>query len=176
MKLRDLLLTALDDLPTLESGAARVLRVLAQSHNSPVVRALVSLQAELIAARFETRVLFATAEAGPQTVLGRSGTSRHLTDVRCHDAHEVMVLSATTSWVGDCMRRDPSTRDSFEMHTLKSVQAANWAAASFDKLWSMGAPLVNAVEEPVSCAMSLAADLAGLPSEAAPVLQVLTRH
>ncbi len=42
-------------------------------------------------------------------------TCRVANDRRLFDAHEQLVLSAKDTWTGDCMRRDPTKRDSLRV-------------------------------------------------------------
>jgi hypothetical protein len=175
-KVRQLLVAALNGMPTRARGVgAPLLRLLAQTPASPVVKAVVALQHELAAAGVEARIIYAKAEQGCMSGFDQASTCRHLSDVRCHDAHELMVLTAATTWIGDCMRRDPVTRDSFEMHTQGCAKTAGWAIASFDKLWAHSSPVVRRVPQAVCPELNLVAGLAGLPGDvSAP--QVLTRH
>ena len=175
-KLRELLVDALEMLPAAaRDGAAPILRLLAQSNASPVVQAVISLQAQLAAAGVEARVVLTKIDNGVQVQIGKTGSTRQLMDQRCHDAHELLVLSPTATWIGDCMRRDPATRDSFEMHTLGCAETAKWVGMSFDKLWAMAVPLAPAGEELAGSDLLLAG-LAGLPAESSSAPQVLTRH
>jgi len=166
-KLRDFFREALNNLSA--NGERPVLRVMARGSHSPVVRAMSACSAELAAAGVEIRLMLTLIEPGDDL----TSKVRHLTDVRCLDAHELLVLGAQASWIGDCMRRDPSVRDSFELHALNNELAAKQAATTFDRLWGrIAAPKPVAVAEAV---MEMAADLAALPVEqTAP--QVLTRH
>ena len=52
------------------------------------------------------------------------------------DAHEQLVLGTSFSWHGDCMRRDPETRDAFETFECFNAAAAHRASLSFTALWS----------------------------------------
>ena len=47
-----------------------------------------------------------------------------------------MVLGTSFSWHGDCMRRDPETRDAFESFECFNAAAAHRASLSFAALWS----------------------------------------
>ena len=57
------------------------------------------------------------------------------------DAHEQMVLGTTFSWHGDCMRRDPETRDAFETFECFNAAVARRATLSFAALWSKCKPV-----------------------------------
>lgn len=167
-KLRSFLAAALSEIGA--QDAKPVLRLLARCKASPAVRAVASLSAQLAGSGVEMRLMLA--------LLDQSGASpapcevRHLADLRCLDAHEMLVIGAETSWVGDSMRRDPSVRDSFELHSPSSAAAARHYAVTFDRLWERAV----AVQMPQADAMALVADLAALPVEPAVGHQVLTRH
>lgn len=169
-KLRAFFAEALKDLDA--AGGTPVVRVLARCSGSPVLRAMAAVQAELAAAGADVQVLLALVDGG--LAAAPAGVSvRHLADVRCLDAHEVLVIGTASSWVGDSMRRDPSVRDSFELHAAASEAAACRAAMSFDRLWVRGVKLQAPVAEVV---MDMTAELAALPVDAASAPQVLTRH
>ena len=57
-----------------------------------------------------------------------------MSDIRLLDAHEQLVLDAATAWVGDCMRRDPSRRDTYEFYSNCPVTARH-AVCSFAQMW-----------------------------------------
>lgn len=168
-KLREFLAQALKDVG---SDAGTVLRVMARCSGSPVVRAVAAVQSELAAASVEVRVMLALVEGGGVAVVGTMCSVRHLGDVRCLDAHELLGIG-TASWIGDSMRRDPSVRDSFELHALGDEAHARQVAMSFDRLWSRAAALKSPVAEAV---MDMTAELAALPVDGASAPQVLTRH
>ena len=175
-KLRTLLidgLAAVSRARAADPAASAVVRVVAQSMSSPVVQALAAVQAELSAAGVEARVVLAKADTAPQLSIGQSCLYRHLADVRCHDAHEFLVFGAATAWIGDCMRRDPATRDSFELHAAANNDVARGVAISFDKIWQIAVPF-EAIED--RAGLDMAGDLAALGPDAAPAPQVLTRH
>ncbi|MFX8129760.1 hypothetical protein ABTL10_19215, partial [Acinetobacter baumannii] len=90
------------------------LRVLALSVASPVAAAVRALSSELKLAGIEARVMLVKAPASGETALVECRALRQLTDTRCHDAHELLVLGSETAWIGDSLRRDPVGRDSFE--------------------------------------------------------------
>ena len=149
-----------------------ILRLVAQSLASPVARALAALQGELAAAGVSARVILTRADP-PPFMIGRACALRQLSDVRCHDAHELLVLGSQTTWIGDCMRRDPAVRDSFELHAPGCVETARLVTLSFDKLWQLSAAC-----EPMDdrATLLMAADLAGLPGDHASQVTALTRH
>ena len=173
-KLRHLLREALADL---SDETTPILRVLVRSANSPVMAVLASLQSDLVIARVECRVIVGLVE-GPCMALGADCTRRLLADLRCHDAHEMLILSPSTTWIGDMMRREPSSRDSFEMHARGSRQTATDNATSFDRFWALSRQLAKPMSAARSMgdSMALAGQLAGLPGDAANTSQALTRH
>ena len=83
------------------------------------------------------------------------------------------MLGTETTWIGDCLRRDPAVRDSYELHAVGCAQTARYVALSFDKLWQLSS-LVEAAEDPATLAM--AADLAGLQTDQGSQPTALTRH
>ena len=175
-KLRTLLIDGLSDLARARAAnpaATAELRLVALSMTSPVVLAIAAVRNELIAAGVEARVVLAKAGTDPRLSIGQSTSYRHLADVRCHDAHEFLVLGATTAWIGDCMRRDPATRDSFELHAAASEDVARGVAISFDKMWQLAVPF-EVVED--RAAFDMAGNLAALGNDGAPAPQILTRH
>jgi hypothetical protein len=116
--------------------------LMALSEDSPVARALASLAGELEAAGIAVRAVFAETNVnGLATTelaagLERVAIARHASDVRLLDAHEQLILSDTSVWTGDCMRRNPSTRDAYESYATESAETVVWAKRSFDQFWS----------------------------------------
>ncbi len=175
LKLRDLLQDALGQCAKSGIAGAPVLRLLAQSCASPVVRAVLALQQELTAAGVETRIILAKPDGADARQFHREPVVRSLNDARFHDAHEILVLGPVSAWIGDSMRREPATRDSFELHAHDCPGTAGRVGASFDKLWGHARPYHIASHE-IAAELELAAGLAGLPGDAVSAPQVLTRH
>lgn len=50
-------------------------------------------------------------------------------------AHEQLTVGPTRVWIGDCLRRDPTKRDAFELYYGDDATNAVFALASFEKLW-----------------------------------------
>jgi hypothetical protein len=182
-KVRVLLQHYLDAAAPAKLAATPVLRVLAQSSQSPVVRAVVEISADLMRAGIAVEIIFAKAgEARPSMADGCSTAVRHLADTRFHDAHELMVLEPALVWLGDCMRRDPAARDSFELHGLELPETAQWAAMSFANVWARAVPVkaeaVAATANVAALANELVdlADLATVVGETNNPVTVLTRH
>ena len=176
LKLRQLVLDGLAALAQSSGSditAPVKLCLVAQSSLSPVARAVTALNAELVAARVIARIIITKVETGPHRQIGQDCTYRHLSDVRCYDAHELLVLGSTVTWIGDCLRRDPAVRDSYELHTVACAQTAKLVGLSFEKLWQLAAPFDASDER---AALAMAADLAGLPADASSRPTALTRH
>lgn len=64
-----------------------------------------------------------------------------LADQSFGSAHEQLVVGGTFVWIGDCLRRDPTKRDAFELYHANEAATALFATASFEKLWVRGRPL-----------------------------------
>ena len=91
-------------------------------------------------------------------------------DLRLLDVHEQLVLGPSTSWIGDCMRRDPRKRDAYECYAADCAKTARWARISFDRLWEKSVAITASGSAGID---SFAAACAGLASEQ-PVLGRLT--
>ena len=111
-------------------------RLLALSSESPVARALGALAPDLAAAGIGVQAVFARRAA---TVMPEGADCRFVTDVRLLDAHEQLVLDRATAWIGDCMRRDPLKRDSYELYSDSPLTAGH-AARSFAQIWLAAGP------------------------------------
>ena len=122
--------------------------VLARSIDSPVVRALGTLAAEVAAAGSSVRLLLAKSDrvlpAGgciyPQVVT-LDCEVRLTRDPRLIEAHEQMVLGQHACWTGDSMRRDPAACDAYESFIDDCPDLARAARATFERLWSAAEPL-----------------------------------
>ena len=112
-------------------------RLLALSAESPAARALQSLASELSAAGVTVQTVLANRS---QPAATQSGECRFVTDVRLLDAHEQLVLDETTVWIGDCMRRDPLKRDSYELYSDTCPATAGRAVRSFAQIWRAAGP------------------------------------
>ena len=172
LRLRQLIINGLARLAQM-GGGPLALRLVAQSAASPVARAVVQLKAEIAAAGIEAHAILTRVDQGLLPVIGASCSYRQLGDIRCHDAHELLILGPDTVWIGDCMRRDPAVRDSYELHADGCTETVRTASMSFDKLWQLASPL-DAPED--AAALALAAGLAVLPSGDANAPTALTRH
>lgn len=159
-----------------EAAANTELCLLAQGSASPVSRAVAGL-AGLMAERGVTfRVVLAKAETTPMLPETAACSYRHLADVRCHDAHELLIFGPAASWVGDSMRRNPSATDSYELHIDAREPTSAMVASSFERLWAIATPMQPNVAKCQPSALALAGRLAALSPEGGSVVTALTRH
>jgi hypothetical protein len=125
--------------------------IVARSVESPVVKAIVGLEREIIAAGLSVRMILAQVErelfpsdwAAPVHTVGFEHEIRWARHPRLIEAHEQLVLDPQTCWIGDCMRRDPTKVDAFENYIEGCGEAAGCATVSFERLWAASEPLVH---------------------------------
>jgi hypothetical protein len=120
--------------------------LVARSSDSPAARALFAVAAEATAIGIEIRTLFVQhASAATKSIASgqalATGQWRAISDPRYLDAHEQLVLGESKAWIGDCMRRDPSRRDSYECYCSATSATTLWAARSFEHMWLAAAPV-----------------------------------
>jgi hypothetical protein len=116
--------------------------LLALSAESPAAKALLALAPEAAAHGLEIRIIFMMHGHGP--ALARTAgmdvfaglRCRLATDSRLLDAHEQLVLGQHRVWVGDCMRREPSSRDALENYSEDCATTTVWARRAFERIWS----------------------------------------
>ncbi|MFZ4808060.1 MAG: hypothetical protein ACOYLQ_12435 [Hyphomicrobiaceae bacterium] len=151
--------------------------VIARSAESPVLKALAAIAAE--SGAINIRVLVALMDP-PLEQLDVIGSShRHLADPRHLNAHEQLILGPVSSWIGDCMRREPAKRDAYEQFAPDCALTAKWATTSFDRLWAAAEATprreVAPVHElsPVEAAVAAAV---GQTSDVPVTTTVSTRH
>lgn len=169
-KLHDLIRGALASVEA--SGGSFELRVLALSVASPVAAAVRALSAEIKRAGVKARIMLVKAPVPGEATPVETRALRQLTDTRCHDAHELLVLGTETAWIGDSLRRDPVGRDSFELHALNDPKTAHFVAQSFDRIWELAVP-ASACD--LDGTLDLAASLSALGTEP-DTIRALTRH
>lgn len=122
--------------------------LVARSFESPAARVLVSLADEIAALGLNVRAVITAIDNGDfggdiAVGLGApftSGNTRIVRDARLYDAHEQLILDGMTTWVGDCMRREPAKTDSYERFAENCPVTAKWARQSFTGLWQAGQP------------------------------------
>ena len=158
-------------------------QLIARSAESPVILALASLAPEIKAAGLDVKTLLTHVEPGlpdsaTQISLGFACEVRISRDVRLLDAHEQLRLDATTSWVGDCMRREPAKRDGYERYAAGCAVTADWTARAFERLWSRGEPVLQVAAAPVK-PVSAEPELDACLPQTSPVISTIlvsTRH
>ena len=168
--------------------------LLARSTASPVAQALVCLGPDLAAAGIQIRAIFTNPElphasggwlqTGPTVAFKRD--IRWAKPIAMNEAHEQLVLGPVTSWVGDCMRRDPQKRDAFEKYAAGCKSTAAFACSSFESIWRISTPLticapqrVTAVHTPSidkNADITPPAEVVGASSVTAGEPSAFTRH
>jgi hypothetical protein len=133
--------------------------VIARSPRSPVAQALRTHAILLAASGVTVRAIFSEAEpiraedlAAPFSI---PGECRAIRDTRLLAAHEQLVLSPERTWIGDCMRREPSKRDTYERFTVNSAETSATALRSFERLWRAAVPVHTMPSLPAALASQL---------------------
>lgn len=134
------------------STETSVYRLIALSPESPVAQAFGSLASEIAAQGIAIEVVFlrkVSAADADRAIPG--ATCRTANDRRLVDAHEQLLLGTTSVWTGDCMRREPTRRDSYERYNVNCGKTADWALSSFERIWAKAKPAggTTAVRQPV---------------------------
>jgi hypothetical protein len=119
---------------------------------SPVVRAIAALAAEVVAAGYAVRLIVAQTDAD---TMPRGWTLSDTVEVDCEvrwarkprliEAHEQLVLGPETCWIGDSMRREPTKCDAYETYIDDCAKTAASAITSFERLWRTSEPLLARV-------------------------------
>ena len=137
--------------------------LIARSPESPVAQALRSHAARLAAMGIRVRAIFSEVDSSkPADLLAPFSVPsecRLARDPRLLAAHEQLTLTATCTWVGDSMRRDPGKRDALERFAANCAQTGAHAVRSFESLWRATLPVY--VMPPITAA------LAQMPEKAA---------
>lgn len=155
--------------------------VLARSFDSPVLKVLAMHADAIRSAGLKMRAIVVMAEGANAEVsaLLAGIPVRRSCDVRLLDAHEQLGFGDRAAWIGDCMRREPTKRDAYEIYSADCAETAAVAHISFDRVWSfagsgqadaIAAALEAAVvADPVEVSIGAIAE-----GETAPVIS--TRH
>lgn len=146
-----------------ESGNHPIM-LIARSIESPSAKAIAALVREgVITSPVRTILALlprsdADAEEAAAAIAALAGSNggRIIRDVRLYDAHEQIVLGSVSSWIGDCMRRDPMKRDAYECFAADCSKTAGWARISFERLWQSCEPMT---EDVLATASGAAADV-----------------
>lgn len=154
----------------------QVVLLIARSVESPVARAVAALVREgTITVPVKSILALVpreNADAGIGDTLSAlvgASSARVVRDVRLFDAHEQLVLGPASSWIGDCMRRDPTKRDAYECFAADCSKTAGWARTSFERLWAVCEPLpedsaLASTIADVACIAAVAEDPAADPA------------
>jgi hypothetical protein len=122
--------------------------------DSPAARALCAVWFDGRAEGARIRILICDTHADDSvatSVLDISGAEfRVFSDRRFGAAHEQLVIGSKRVWIGDCLRRDPTKRDAFELYHANDAATRLFAAASFERLWTRGRSIKPARAESVS--------------------------
>ena len=159
-RIAEFIATALASLDAALPATVPAVVLIARSVESPVAVALAAREADFVARGIGVRAIYANLDAEATqsgwTLTGRASAFvseiRWARDVRLLDAHEVLVIGATATWIGDCMRRDPEKRDSYEHQAPDCRPTAHQASVAFERIWARAEPLqiVSAARGPVA--------------------------
>lgn len=183
-RLRDFIQAAIDRADRADPSAPREMLLVARSVESPVLKAIAGLASQIASLGWTMRAVVMRTDgigygAAVAPDLGNlPATFRHAANARLAEAHEQLVLPDAAAWVGDCMRRDPSQRDAFELFEAAPGSTALWAMRSFERIWLHGEELKAC--PPVSLLATVIAggmaQVAATAAEAGSGSSVLTRH
>ncbi|MFM9941091.1 MAG: hypothetical protein ACKVP7_16545 [Hyphomicrobiaceae bacterium] len=152
----------------LAKGEGSDLILLARSPESLVCRAVFAQSASLEQNGISARIVLMAAAPGERWNLEFSPGFRHEmrlgVDHRLLDAHEQLVIGATSIWYGDSMRREPERRDAFTQFCSDHVEMARRGRMTFEALWAGCRPLYQRAAE-----QSVATAPASLLSPEAPI-------
>lgn len=128
--------------------------IFVRNPDSPAARALHIALTEACGEAAELRVVLGethTDEPASTSLLDISGAElRVLGDPRFGAAHEQLVVGDKHVWIGDCLRRDPTKRDAFEIYH-SGDQTIRWLSAeSFRKLWAIAKPFTRTKADAVA--------------------------
>lgn len=124
---------------SLQMPDALQLTVLARACDSPVLKALSSEKERLKKLRSQIRIVVVHREPEASEEVKeflKEFNSRIGCDPRLLDAHEQLTIGQDYSWIGDCMRREPSTRDAYECYSEDCLETTSYALRSFERVWS----------------------------------------
>ncbi len=161
--------------------AGRGLTVLARSVESPVLKALAVHRDALRAAGLNVRAIIVLTEGASDDVSGLLAgfAVRRGCDARLLDAHEQLAIGDRVAWIGDCMRREPTKRDAYEIYSAECCETAALAHRSFDRVWSFAAAGVKdapaVAPEAAPTAVAVEVPMAAL-AEGESTPTVSTRH
>jgi hypothetical protein len=130
--------------------APGALMAIARSIQSPLVKAIVARAPEIAAAGGTVRLMLArpdglalSAALAAMRAAGLACEVRLAGNPRLIEAHEQLTIGARIAWMGDTMRRDPTTCDAYESFVEDCPEIATAAAATFERLWRDCTPLAE---------------------------------
>jgi hypothetical protein len=134
-------------LATMTASEPTTWLLIARSSHSPVIKALNALAPEITTAGVNVRAILALLDQGAvdaqtETMMLCATECRIIGSPRLIEAHEQLVLGATTCWIGDSMRREPEKRDAYECYAVDHALTAKWSTTAFDRLWAAAAVIV----------------------------------
>lgn len=114
------------------------LSVLARSTDSPVLKALAVYAKAIFQSGIKVRAVVVLAETASEDVgtLLSGATVKMGCDTRLLDAHEQLAFGGKVAWIGDCMRREPSKRDAYEIYSAECAETAALTHRSFARVWA----------------------------------------
>ncbi|HFB2048996.1 MAG: hypothetical protein HRT83_05195 [Hyphomicrobiaceae bacterium] len=147
-QLIDFILKQLDLLDDRDQmNCSHELQLIALSSKSPVVSALMHVAQTRNLSKYSVRIIFASSVEtnNVQFFKGLRQVSIHYAkNSRLLEAHEQLVISNATCWIGDCMRRDPGKCDSIECYAENCEETTSRAKTSFERFWLMSIPMIYA--------------------------------
>lgn len=115
------------------------LTVLARACDSPVLKALLMERDRLQELSCHIRIVVVNRDPEATRELQaflKEVSSFVGSDARLLDAHEQLTIGQSCSWIGDCMRREPSKRDAYECYSEECRETSAYALKSFDRVWN----------------------------------------
>ncbi len=130
------------------------LTLFVRNPDSPVARSLYAAWTEGLAEKARIRILICdtnSEEPATASLLDIAGAEfRVLADPSFGPAHEQLVVGRSHVWIGDCLRRDPTKRDAFELYHPNNLKNGVFASASVVQWRKHCRPLKLAKSESVS--------------------------
>lgn len=158
--------------------------LVARSAESPVVLALCAMAPAIKAAGYDIKALLTSVapnvpDSTARVAIGFACELRIARDIRFLDAHEQLRIDTTTSWVGDCMRREPAKRDAYECYANGCAETADWSAKAFGRLWDRSEPVMVVEDLPTASTPAAVPEMDACVSQLAQVPSTVvasTRH
>ncbi|MEM9027400.1 MAG: hypothetical protein AAGC70_03435 [Pseudomonadota bacterium] len=115
--------------------------VIAKSADSAVVAAIEAARKQTGPDKLALRIICAeAADSLTWPNVTAQDEIRMMGNSSLMDAHERLIVGATSVWTGDSLRRAPDKIDAFEAFDANDEAATLWAARSFEKLWNLAVP------------------------------------